>query len=506
MTVAGFILKSLTKNLVMNSKKTLAILGLIIFFIINGKAQPRLLYDNSSKWFNVTIPAIDYPQKKGLTPYTKAFLETGTGSFFIFTTSSYQQRIINKNFNFSPSANVRPPIVQMNTFYDTTGRPPHATSIASFNPQRTTAPNPIQNELPVGTFLKINTSVSSANACTVIPGDTMTVALTYKNSVHDGDDVSAYNNSILAFYYNGAENPHIFSDVPTSDNTLLYQFDGVSVPALRKHNGETIMTRNEIPDAVRYQFDTANSGYSRIIYISVPYDPNTAERNLFISMAPSKVLSDYTLANTSFKAVLIDFRGQGYGNVSEFLQPVGVDFASRDPNGIFTTPNCLDSQSISRPIKYRVHFENIGAGIANKISITVDVPKGIHVPDIGTNLFTCKIGNIAVPVYKEGTRPMFSSERQCFYRLDPSANTINFTINNARLFGTIHTKGENNYTYGDIVFKLKTESANVPECMQSKVSIVFDTNRPETDTDMIMLSCKPLTNCGKAFANPSISQ
>ena len=480
----------------MNSKKILATSILIICFTINSKAQPGLHYDNANKWFNVAIPAIDYPQKKGITPYTKAFLETGTGSFFILTTSSYQLVTFNKGFNFSPAANVLPPIVQMNTFYDTTGRPPHATGITAFNPERTTAVNTSQNELATGKFVKINTSVSSPNATTVIPGDTMTVALTYKNSTFNGDDLHSYNHSILAFYYNGAENPNIFSDVPTADNALPYQFYGVSVPPLRKHNGETIITRNDMPDAVKYQFDTANSGYSRIIYISVPYDPNTVERNLFISMAPSKVLSNYTLANTSFKVVLIDFRDQDYGNVSEFLQPIGVDFASRDPNEIFTTPNCLDvySDKTNKPIKYRVHFENIGSGIANRISITVDVPKGIHVPDIGTNLFTCKIGNIAVPVYKEDTRQT-SQERRCVYRLNPSTNTITFTINNARLFGTIHTRGENNYTYGDIVFKLKTESANIPNCMQSKVSIVFDTNRPETDTDIIMMSCKPLTIC-----------
>lgn len=480
----------------MNSKKALVVSVFLFLASMKVIAQLRLTYGaDFNKTFSSRLPALGYPQKKGNSsiPYSKAFLETGNGSFFILTTNGYQQQNFSSPWNFKNGENNIIPLLQANTFYDTTGRPPHATTIAYFNPPRTTLLNPVQHLLAAGKFVKISTSTTSANATTIVPGDTMTIAVTYKNS-SSGDELNPYNKSILAFFYDGSENPHIFDDIPAGNGASPYFFDGVQVPALRMHNLEVVRARSEIPDAVLSQLSTAGTGYNKVLFIEPQYDGGAFEKNIFISMAPSHDTSHFTLSNSSFKAVLIDYRNSDAGKVSESIQPFGVDFVSRDPNEIITTPHCLDVYPIktNKPINYAVHFDNIGAGEAKKVVVTVFVPKGITVPPGGIFPFTCMVGTRQIPVYAERSNVPQTTTPQCFVKLDPDGNKITFRITNANLAGKLSTKNQKNYSYGDILFKLYTGSTGIKQCLESKVSIVFDTNDAETDSDVINYSCKPL--------------
>lgn len=518
----------------MNRKKKIFTIFFAAFLMISGKAQIPFSYNNSTKNFSITTPAIkssgkgtQAPFKQATIPFTRVFLETGNGAFFTFTTNTNdgipgnQIKTFLQNWYFSPTKPVQQPLVQLNTYYDTTRIPPMTTSIANFNPQRSTSTNP-PSQIPLAAheFLRITPSTS-----TVIPGDMMTIALTYKNS---SNEIPSYNKSLLVFYYNGLENPNIFYSVPVGTGAVPYQFGGVSVPALRKHNNESILSDAQIaqlPGALISKLNTMNPGYGRAIYISVPYDPSINERNVFLSLSPNTDTLAYTSELSSVKAVLVDYNcfdnpNTCGSNFTELLQPFNIDFASRDPNNIFTTPNCFNCNSSlfatssacsttykNKPIDYTVQFENIGAGMAKKIVVTVSIPKGIKFPTLAetTNLFSCKIGETDIGIYRQGG-PVFVQEknsRYCLYRLDPESNQIIFTIINANLAGIVVSDGKNRVRSGEIKFKLKTVSnlISFPDCMQSKVSILFDGNRPELGSSIIRINCNNAI-CPPTYIDP----
>jgi hypothetical protein len=503
----------------MNIIKKLTAVCLIIILTLPVEAQLDLSYDNVNKQFSITTPAIKLQKKGNPTPYTRVFLETGNGAFFTFTTNTSdgvptnQAHPFLQSWHFNPpqpnQEPIHPPIVQLNTYYDTIRIPPLTTSIANFDPQTSTINNPPQNTLLSNQYLKITPSTN-----TIIPGDMMTVALSYKNTT-PADDAVQFDRSILVFYYNGLENPNIFNEVPTGTNAEPYQFGGVSVPALRKHNNETILSIDQVPAKIRQKLTALNPGYNKVVYISVPYDPSIPERNIFLSMAPNSDTSSYTSILSSVKTVLIDYKCN-YSDpadcgkdsiITELIEPFTIDFVSRDPNNIFTTPNCFNCRSSlvapavncigtykNKPIDYTIQFENIGAGVADSIRITVSIPKGIKFPSLNetTNLFSCSIGRTNIPIYRNGPPALVNVKnmRYCSYYLNAETGQIVFTIKNSNLAGTIESRGDRSRA-GKIKFRLKTVSnlSRFPTCMISKVSIVFDRNRPETTSSTIRLDC-----------------
>jgi hypothetical protein len=516
----------------MNSKKKLAVLGLTVlttFIFITAKAQPTFNWDNNV--FSITTPAIPV-QDKTKPPYTNVFLETGSGAFFTFTTNvlggtpSYYIKNFFQTWHFNPTQPVQQPVVQLNTFYDTIRIPPLIKSIANFNPVRSTGTNiTMQNPLAFNEFLRITPSTN-----TIIPRDTMTVALTYKNTANE---VPSYDKSIIAFFYNGLENPNIFNEIPTGINATPYQFDGVSVPALRRHNDETFLTFEQIPLRIRQKLMKINPGYNKALYLSVHYDLSLSERNIFLTLAPVPLLlnsdlgtSNYTSMQSSVKAVLIDYRcpnpnlpdcGTTF-STTELIQPFDINFVSRDPNKIYTTPNCFNCDSslfatsfmcsatyTKKPIDYKITFENIGAGMAKQIVVKVTIPKGIKFPSLteATRLFTCEIGETDIPIFREGS--IFRKTpnlRYCLYRLNTDDNQIIFTIKNASLAGYVESNGDKNRS-GVISFRLKTVSnvLEIPACMQSKVSIVFDKNNEIQASSVIRVDCKKA--CPPVYIDPT---
>jgi hypothetical protein len=518
----------------MNSRKKIAVLGLTVlvtFIFITTKAQPTFNWDNNV--FRITTPAITV-QDKANPPFTRVFLETGNGAFFTFTTNIvggspiYQAKKILQTWHFSPTKAVQQPVIQLNTYYDTIRIPPLTISIANFNPSRSSVNNiQTQNPLVQNEFIRITPSTS-----TIIPGDKMTIALTYKNSANN-DDAIQYNKSILAFYYNGLENPNIFSEVPTGINAEPYQFDGVSVPAIRKHNNENLITFEQIPARIRQKLMKMNPGYNKALYLSVPYDLSLSERNIFLTLAPVTLLlnsdlgtSNYTSTQSSVKTVLIDYNCQNsnspdcgtYFNSQELIQPFDIAFVSRDPNKIYTTPNCFNCDSslfaasflcsntyTNKPIDYKITFENIGAGMAKQIVVKVTIPKGIKFPSLteATRLFTCKIGETDIPIFREGS--IFKKEpnlRYCLYRLNSDDKQIIFTIKNASLAGYVESNGDKSRS-GVINFRLKTVSSvsGIPACMQSKVSIIFDRNNEIQASSVIRVNCKQA--CPPVYIDPT---
>jgi hypothetical protein len=471
----------------MNSKKKLTVIYFTLIatiFITSSKAQLQLSYDNSNKSYSITIPEIPYQLIQGRTPYTKALLETGTGAFFTFQTSGRLEQTFSTSWYYNTNAIVQP-IVSLYSFYDTFPPPKHGISF-NFNPTPSSKTNPVQNILTTGQFIKTTNCIGD----TIIPNDTMTLAVTYKNSSSNSDGCS-YNQSVIAVFYNSPDNTNLFAQVPT-DNTT-YNFNGTAVKPLRKHNGETVTALSSMPSAIQSILNSSGGGFSKALYMTAPYISGGAERNFFMSLVPNPVPANYQSQTGTVKAVLIDYNSSNPSNCyngTSFSQIFEVSLTSRDPNSITIAPDLFPnlSSAVNKPIDYKIHFENEGPGRANRILIAASIPNGIQFPTSGEEIFICKIGDDEVAVV-EGSQPLSveKKNRSCTYRLDPINRKIYFSIINAQLSGTVGLKGKNNI--GEISFSLKTNSnRNIPKTMSSQVSVIFDDNKAETSSALIRVN------------------
>lgn len=483
----------------MNSKSILTII-LLMFFCSVTKGQITFEPSNNGTNFHLITPAIPNPMmiNSRSISFTRVFLETGNGAFLQFSTENNQQQEFTKPWYFINSIS-RQPVVHLNTYYDTTRRPPHLSSFRFTTPTDNTGTN-FQTLLTGNQFIKITPSVliASPDSGTIIPGDTMALAITYKNI--PSSELYTNDRTVIAFFYNDDNNTNVFSPI---NNATQYNFNGTMVNAIRLHNGESVVSPNTIPQQIRTQLDVYKGNLTQALYISAPYSGGN-ERNLFFTLAPNSNPADYQRLATTVKAVLVDYK---LNNLSKRLidhaeQPFRVSFLSRDPNYITTSPFCFKdiSSATNRNVDYNVQFENIGAGNAEKIVIEVTIPKGIQFPTTGTRLFECSIGDIPVSMTTGIVGVSFGKkERSCRYDLYPESRKIKFTISNADLKGSVEMSGINHK--GQIKFKLKTSLSRntIRQCMYSTVSIKFDSNEVLKDICLTRVGCGLTTPCPPEF-------
>ncbi len=493
----------------MNSKKKVAVLGITVlasFIFSVAYTQPIISYANNR--FSVATPAIDYQVFEGSkTPFSKVFLETGSGAFFIFQTAGYQQQTIPSPLQrwYYKSNGTQQAVAQRASYYDTFRIPPHA-STSIFNSENTLGQNPIQN-LAGSNYITLTNAVGK----NILPNDTMTIALTYKNIPSSGDDVSQYNQSVIAFFYNSGENNKLFKIIPTGSNDF-YSIYGGNIKPVRIHNGESIISLGALPGSIQQKLNDYKllRNYSDAVYFSVPYNPNGIEKNIFISLVPSSA-DDITEANGGFyKAVLIDYNnGATLQTVKEFEQDLITSGMSHDPNSINTTPHCLPNHSsaANKKIDYKIEFENDGTASAETIIIETSIPLGIQFPERNINGLKCKIGGSDVDVDWVGSPQLHLGKgyRKCFYELRPQERKIVFRIVNAKLSHQPGPFKKNNI--GNIEFSLLTykpgNAANIPQCMYSAVSIKFDDNTPVIpDPSRVMVDCKK-NICPPVYIDPT---
>lgn len=497
----------------MNSKKKLAVLGIAVlatFIFTITYAQPVISYNNSR--LSVATPSIDYQVFQGnKTPFSKVFLETGSGAFFIFQTTGYQQQTIPSPLQrwYYKSNAAQQLVAQTAFYYDTIRRPPHA-STNSIISENTPGLNPMQT-LTGSNYITVTNAVGK----NILPNDTMTIAISYKNTPSPSiDDASGYNQSVMAFFYNSYENDKLFKTIPTG-STPLYSFHGGNIKPVRMHNGESVISLGTLPSSIQQKLIDYKANYSDAVYFGVPYNPNGIEKNIFISLVPSSADDIIETNGGYYKAVLIDY-GLPLPTVNTFEQDLITNAVSHDPNGINTTPHCLSVSSppANKKIDYEIGFENDGTGSAKTIIIEASIPLGIQFPERkikelkNIKGLRCKIGDSNVDVDWIGS-PMTISEkgqRKCTYEFKPDSRKIIFRIVNAQLSHQPGPFGKNNI--GSINFSLftylKENVKNMPDCMYSAVSIKFDDNKPVVPPpSRVKIDCKNAKDCLPVFIDPT---
>ena len=332
----------------MNSKKKLTALGLICFLFLMQHLSfaQTFQYSESQQRFQISLSAIAPNQVDPQPAYT-IFIEPGNGRYI-----KNNQRIdgtITTNTPFSypyAIASRSKATVTISSYYDETPRPPRNLSrpAQNLNPQEPLLPN--QNFLPIVGSKQKRIGIDPC-VDVIVPGDTIAVAITYKPVSAAGT------NNIVAFFYNKPFNNGniIFNNINSGTD---YEFNNLErTKAIRKHNGESInsgMVPSGLPVNVSGALSTAKGDYANALYFLIPAGVDETEKNIFLSLAPTKALKSYSGSTTSFKATIIQYNNNDIIDSADNITYVlGMSLSSRDPNGIETKPNCSQPEYNSIP-------------------------------------------------------------------------------------------------------------------------------------------------------------
>jgi hypothetical protein len=179
--VTGFKLNYSLKTFFMNSKTKLFNLSLTVILILMHSLSFAQTFKYAKPNFKVTLPTLTLPNltPPQYTPCYTLFIETGNGRYY----KNNGIRYVDDGVNTIPPCNISydynilvgsEAILKLVRHYDTI-KPP--SSLFTYRPFLNSSSNLLQNqnELPTGNKIGFNYSDKVA-----IPGDTMTVVLTYK--------------------------------------------------------------------------------------------------------------------------------------------------------------------------------------------------------------------------------------------------------------------------------------------------------------------------------------
>ena len=297
-----------------------------------------------------------------------------------------------------------------------------------------------------------------SNIESVVPGDTMLFALTYKVKIGDNkNDGKALPSKKYKLYF-------FYNNTPTfielKDDAEMAPF----LPSVRLHFDEEPFQpeASELsePLADALEFDN---------YLAFKVEVSTEknfERTIFITLVPNKKL-DYGSSGSVY-AVLKDDDGRVIA--TDILKD--MSFApAHDPNYMQQWPSCLELPKKRTPFKYRVHFQNTGEGAAKQVRLQVQLPEGM---DWSTLKFTA--ANFAGNVYDSSWLDV---------RKDPANNTMSVEFisrNSDLLMGrTVADPATNKLTMGDLYFTMDATTA-VKDSMGAYAQIYFLSQYPQVDS------------------------
>lgn len=484
----------------MNSRKKSVAISFILVLILFQQASFAQTFKytpaTASGSYKITMPSPSLSElnrsQTNPFPFSTLFIETGNGRYIKEETPIHDEYIttpksIDYNFAIPSNSNA---LLNIVGHYDTIKPPRRNFVYSNFS---NTDGGTLFPQHKLDPYFYVGLDYSHP---TVVKNDTMTTVITYRPDIPGKTGQQVTGNCIIAFFYNDPANGgNIFDGLDGSKTYPMVYNDGISksiqpVKAVRKHGEETgIYTSiNEIPldgvtDQVAQELSIAKGLYQNALYFTVPANAVAEEKNIFLSMAPINSASPGQV--TTFKAFIIKFNSTKVLAQQGVPKTLWVDEFARDPNGILTSPACLDSftRPTNKPIKYNVDFQNDGEGIAQKVKVTVFLPEGIPFPSSGLLNITATAMQQDLPFerYTAATENSRNTYQFVTTRIHRSGDIIFtqrkiiFMMPGINLPGTISQPVSELLRHGNISFTLNTESNKdlIPQCMYSDISIVF---------------------------------
>ncbi len=487
-------------------RKRIAILSfllLVIFIHDNLYAQYQIGIGLSSpNAFTITPQANiinhqagnQYSPQAGLAGKSVMWMEYGDGGFTTYPTTS---RVL-RNYYINPSYGTsKTSLLVVNNLYDssilTTSRfytQPWGsiTGIALAQGDNSDTQINSNNSGAPQTLLSGsgNDIALTTNVYDIVAKDTMCMAITYKL----GDD------QILADY-NGENNKELYiaflyrNDAfnPFSANQILKQSANNShfLSSFRPHHNESIVasiptgfTNSTIYNSIFSSTYNTGTYFNNYVFIKIG-DKHTYEQNVFLSMFVKSVLASG--GSTGLKVVLIQRAGtapnSSFSKLAEYETAPMSYFKSHDPNYITQYPVCMNLPKIPRNFDYHIHYQNIGAGDANKVKVRVFLPQGIDLNknNIQLDLNKCRyadntVMDIQLTNYDKGQN-MFELTIK---RRNTTASDLLGTNNAFNAF-------VNPATMGDIFFTVKATTAKTPDILNAHAEIIFTDAAPPGTND-----------------------
>lgn len=490
-------------------------------FIFAMLCKPSFAQQTSFQYtppnFNVGLPSLKLmnPYQNNPFPYYTLFLETGNGRYIKDSSHIYdnlQPFTYPISYYYSiPSGSLG--VLNIVGHYDTT-KPPKGMLVAPGISNTVPEEPPAQNRLPAGKSIGYDYSDPY-----VVIDRYLTFVIHYKRSM--------YGQYMIAFFYNdnnASLGAKAFTDI--TDPNMTYPVSQVYGNITTPYDLKAVRTRMEtaytsitnLPSQVRRGVQTLQGNFNKAVYFITDPSSNTAERNIFISLATP---NDMGLVGSSanVKLALIKYNDNGIDGTPEVVEytfPV-TQFAS-DPNGIRTFPDCINAdqpgaEPFSKPVQYEVNFQNDGKGVATTVEATVTIPKGIDLPISGPGSITSIVGGKTITFTKKTTGGIIKSEATYEVVSNGGLKQIIFRLPGIKLPGTSEERTNSSKRHGNIKFTLysipkKNKEfpllTQVPSCMYSDVSIRFFSMREgrETEVDRKTGSCLLRSKCNWVIPAP----
>ncbi len=204
------------------------------------------------------------------------------------------------------------------------------------------------------------------NVYSMVPGDTMSIAFTYRLPQNALSKEPQYY-IVFLNKYNGRIAP-ISQPAFTSPRFS----GGTAIPSFRPYKGESVVTNGTTFNIPGF------SSYNQVAAYAIPLRNMQQEINFFQSLAvpTGQAINDATPADSLF-AVLAEKTEDGYRAVaSDAIGNVRLRL-SHDPNNLLQNPDsCINLPKKEMNVNYQVNFQNIGEGNADKVKILIHLPKG----------------------------------------------------------------------------------------------------------------------------------
>jgi len=448
---------------------------IIAVFFLNVNAQ--IDYNNISNTFTLTSmrpnkqllanAAGNLPGTIPNTPSCAFVLEYGDG---FFSTEIAPKHI----YNWPGTTQV---VINYSGRYDTI-KPPPAFSKLIFPINNSPFPQPAVQQSMLGTteFVRLTPIARSINV-----KDEMLFILTYK--------VPQNGHVKLTLYYND-QNLNAFFPINNPSETIAESLNSQGVTGtikrIRTYFDEQGLTMGLAPS-------TSPAASGTAVYINaINWDfqlpapfPAGTERNIFITLRTKDNVA--MPACGQVEASFVHDSTTSYSTLD-----MCASAKPHDPNFIETSPRCITKGPGSQPVKYRVHFQNEGAGQAYRLNVKVKLDSKLH--DAAAKLkwpgsFKIKIGG--KPVDAGGYD--FSLQDDGIMSFDFPGKTKRSLIksDSSLSCNMVPIWFSNPLTMGDIEFTLdvpKNEEAD----LSATADIVFYSG-PAPEQDMPVVSTLPDT-------------